>query len=657
MLSALLANPPAEGGRNEWLSRVAGHYAKQYRDKRDLYDFHMAEANIKLTPPLDDDEYSKTIESIWDTETAQHPEREASMDNGYLVGNKRILFCQAVQQDMDGSKLMILEPWADFDIEALGVAVSDIDERMYWVRIYWRSRTMDATLDAAILGDDNKLRRWLASRGPTFDQPYNAIPKTPPGVRLSRYLESQNPPQVNIVDTLGYHQDLDMFITHEGAITKDGPISKEDAGVVAAHQLVERGIAPYVYGFHGNWEEAQTVLREVLSFQDETAASVFGAWWAATLLRPQIKERTSLFPIFGVEATSESGKTNGFFDMMVALNGNTRGQLIPTRPVLRDYSSSNRNGIVWADDLDDLSNFEELLRASTSNGTASKMGVDNAGVNNTRIVSSILITGEALGMDSQKALMDRALILNVESPKGRRSTKGDYQQWDDVLALQADYPKSQGGLTILAGWYVQAALSMQEDTITAFKRAKRAGGTGRSAEKFAVLRAGAMLLDALCGHDGAWDGRGEHYMRVQEWLAGGQGATVGDKDNAFTMKVLPWAIRTFRDKNPEHYKMGRYQGVTTPIIVKENSFLDDDELEAPDALKWEVWFNIPNLAEAWRISHGGRIDKRTETEQALQQQSNALPGEKKRWVKKIDGRATAYRRLPDEYARLVLSRL
>src|SRR5690606_19989039 len=125
-----------------------------------------------------------------------------------------------------------------------------------------------------------------------------------------------------------------------------------------------------------------------------------------------------------------------------------------------DYASANHNGIVWADDLDDLTAYGEILRASTSNGTASKMDIDRSGITNTRIVSPIMISGEQLGMSTQKALNDRAVVLHVPSPTARRSLRDSSRpQWDDIVALTARFSGTQG-LAVLAGHYQQAALSV-----------------------------------------------------------------------------------------------------------------------------------------------------------------------------------------------------
>jgi hypothetical protein len=657
-LVELLTNPPAQGGRNDWLTRVAGHYAKQHRGDRDKFIASVTLANTLLNDPLDQFELEKTANSIWNTETANHPERAATEHTGYLTSQDGILYCQVVVKQ-DDMNVPALAPFADFDIEALGVAVDELDRRMYWVRLYWNGTTIDATLNAEVLGDDRAIRKWLAAMGLSADPPFNAMPRTSTGVRILRYLNSQKPPQVHIVDTLGWHDELDAFVTHDGLINVHGFKKKEDAGVVADPKLVERDVAPYVYGFNDTWVKAQAVLREVLTFQDETVTAVFGAWWAACLLKPQIQARTSLFPFFGVEAVSESGKTNGFFDLMVQLNGNTRGQIAPTRPVLRDYSSANRNGIVWADDLDSLEPYGELLRASTSNGTASKMDMDRSGIKNTQVVAPIFITGESLGMNQQKALLDRSVVLNVPSPKGRLSTRGDWPQWEDVLDLLAEYPEDRGGLSTLAGWYVQQALLVNDRVLEVLKRVKRKG-SGRQNDKLAVLRAGASLLDHLSGQENAFETLGEYATRVEGWIE--QQSTMGwlDKDNTLTTQILPWAIRTwgFAGSPLPGSDSGRFAGIDTPVFVRSLGNTEwDGTPTLSDEEQIEVWVAIPLLAQAWARDRNHKVEARTETEQALKQQADALTLDKgKTFALPGTRRKGWYRKLPKDYAEAVYNR-
>ncbi|AZS08026.1 DNA primase/polymerase/helicase [Arthrobacter phage GreenHearts] len=647
-LAGLLADPPSEGGRNDWFTRVCGFIAKKASRFND-YEIEVLGAANRMPNPLPVEELQKTLNSVWESEQAK-PDKVLHEGNGFLTGNKARLFCQISFKEGDET-VYAQAPYADFDIEARGVAVDETSRRLYWVRIYWGGKFYDTTLPGETLGNENGFKTWLAARGMSVDQPFMASPKTPPATRILRYLNSQHPPEVKIVTTLGYDEVMDGFVTHEGLITVDGKTSKEEAHIVADPSLVERDIAPYSYGMERDRAEAQRVLREILSFQDETATSVFGAWWAACFLKPQIQDRTALFPFFGVEAASESGKTNGFFDLMVELNGNTRGQIVPTRPVLRDYASANKNGIVWADDLDSLEAYGELLRASTSNGTASKMEADRNGIRNTKVVAPILVTGEALGFGTQKALIDRSVVLNITSPKGRRSKHDPEKlQWEDVQDLRSQYPKSQGGLSVLAGWYVQHALQNTKPALKALNEAAREI-PGRHGDKLAVLRAGARLLDSLLGHEDPWSGQGEHARRVDAW-AKANGQTL-DQDNALTMKILPWALRMFDypDK-PERIELGRFQSLITPVVIKGD--LESLGRQPLVGAEEKIYFSPTLLAEAWKREQGWKVDERTETVSALSQQTQALAAGHK--VLKVGGSTQRFRELPKEYFEAVLNR-
>lgn len=649
-LLGLKADPPTEGGRNDWLAKVCGHLAKAHHGKEDLYRSWVSDYAALLVPPLSPEEIEKTADSIWQKEHADHPERKLMAENGYLSGNRSKLFCQIARKEGD-IVVYDTEPYADFDIEAKGVAVDDTSRRVYWVRLYWKGKVIETTIPGEVMGSDQIFRAWLASRGLSVDPPFLAFPKTAPATRVLRYLNSQEPPEVSIVTTLGWDEKSGSFVTHEGVITGYGPQAKEVAGVVANPGLVERDVAPFVYGFQRNPEEASRVLAEVLTFQEEETASVFGAWWAAALLKPQIQQRMSIFPFFGIEAASESGKTNGFFDLMVALNGNTQGQVVPTKPVLRDLASANKSGIVWADDLNDLEPYGEMLRASTSNGTASKMDADRSGIKNTQIVAPILISGEALGFESQKALVDRSVVLQIESPKGRKSRHGDYPQWDDIVKLKLEYPASGGGLSGLSGWYVQHAMANESRVLQALRGMARKA-TGRHGDKLAVLMAGAMLLDSLVGHPGAWEGEGEHYRRVAGWCS--QREQVLDQDNALTIKILPWALRMWDyPDEPTITEHGKFAGIRTPAYIVGDPE-SNETLDGGGGVT--VFFHPKLLAEAWAREVGSRVDARTETSVALTQQANALGKATARANRKTAGIQIAYRGLPTEYVRVVLDR-
>lgn len=669
LLSRLLAQPPGgEGsGRNDWLARVAGHYAKTYHNQRDLYDTHCEAANRSMGQPLDKDEFEKTIDSIWRGEHERNDHRAIDAACGFLLSGGTEMHCQVVVRRGEEKSYEFVE-YADFDLVAKGVMIDDAGRRTYWAQVVRRKRNgsgdverFDIVLRAEILGDERAFRRFLASYACTILPPENMFPKSgSPALRVQRYLEAQQPPVVEITPALGHHPNAIAegrggYVTHDGAITAEGPVPVTEVAVRADPRLKAGGTAPHEYGFDGNPVIARQILKEVLSFHDETVCSVFGAWWAACLLKPQIQERTSLFPFMAIEAPSESGKTNGYFSMMLQLNGNTRGETQPTKAALRDMAASHRNGAVWIDDLDDPAYLMELLRAATSGGSLTKMGEDRESVKNTQIVSPIVISGEALGLGTQKALVDRAITLKAPSPTARRSLHDPSRpQWDDVLAVREAYPD---GLHALAGWYVQDALGVVAETLQAVREG-RTGGSGRASDKVAVLRAGARLLDYLLRHDGAWEGRGEHARRVEQWLVGhlvdSEGVPITSNENALTLELIPWALRKWGfPEKPQ--AADKPEQLDYPVFIKNfNPEAIDQQLLTTDVV---IGVNVDLLAEAWEQEKRGRNEKRTTTGAALRDQAMALGFKSKRQRLANGGnRLLYYFRIDGELAGIIAQR-
>lgn len=669
MLSRLLSSPPTgEGsGRNDWLARVAGHYAKTHHNERDLYETQCKVANQMMGEPLDIKEFRKTVDSIWRGEHERNQHRAIDASCGYLTGNGTKMMCQVVVKNGDDRAYDFVE-YADFDLKAKGVMVDDGGRRTYWAEIVRTSNldpskieTVDVVIRAEVFGDDRSFRKFLAAYDATIVPPDNMWPKAgSAGQRVQRYLRSQQPPVVEITPALGYHPhtiapDVGAFVTHDGAITASGPVGIESVAVRADPRLKTGGTAPHAYGFEDNEVIARDILEEVLTFHDDAVTTVFGSWWAACLLKPQIERNTSLFPFMAIEAPSESGKTNGFFQMLMQMNGDTRGETQPTKAALRDMAAAHRNGITWVDDLDDPAYLMELLRAATSGGTLSKMGEDRESVKNTQIVSPIVISGEALGLGTQKALIDRAILLKAPSPTERRSLRDPSRaQWDDVLEVRRRYPD---GLHALAGWYVQDALTAVDETLAAL-RVGRAGGSGRASEKVAVLRAGSRLLDYLLRHDGAWEGRGEHAVRLESWLSehltDEDGVAIVSNENALTLELVPWALRTW--SFPEKPHAGQVGELDYPVFIKGY----DPKVEGTelwDTQKIEIGVNVAALAEAWKQSNHGRIEQRTTTEAALRDQAMAMGFKSKRVrLQGGDNRLAYYFKVEGDVARSIVRR-
>lgn len=622
MLTQLLTDP-GKGGYNNWFTRVCGHYAKEYSTRRDAYEYHCWEAYNKLPgEPHPKKDAEKTLESVWAAEQAKVESHLPGPDNGYLQSGGTTILTLCRYKDGDEVRLEV-EEWADFDLVAHGV-VEDADAaRTYDVSVR-RDRQKDerrGLLPARVLADSRQLNAWLAEFGVTIAPPDAQHPRGPAStVRLQRYLEAQKPPHFQVVEHLGWHSD--GFVVHEGVIRRDGLHPHADR---RPHPRLSNW-APYHYGFRPV-EETRAVLRELLTFHDETVTSVFGAWWAACLLKPQIHRVASQFPFMALEAPSESGKTTGFFAMMLSLAGNTQGNVNPTRAALRDYMSAHQSGIVWIDDLDDTTHLMELLRQATGEGSVAKKGEDRDVNQSVQLVAPISISGEALSLSGQKALVDRAVQLQVGSPTSRKSLNDPrVPQWHDIVRFKERYPD----LTEFSGTIVQMALA-HEAMVEGIPALAPPQG-GRFGDKIAILRFGAGLLAALTGDE-------EHIDRVEAWC--GRAEDVGS-ENALTLKVLPTALRQTGWLSRPRPGDGRWP--FTPVVVDENDI---------------VWFSVGALGTWWDSFRNGRVELRTESPEALEQQARALglPAERKRIQLFQDkNQKPHFWALPAELSRMVIDR-
>jgi hypothetical protein len=630
-----------------WLTQTLGHIAKHIRFK-DAYEELSVLVNRHMDDPLDDDELEKTRRSIWEAEDAKvkadrhgaPPEwweddewrnRVASPaeENGFLVsgGNTVMIQCK---DPTNGERHLL--PWLNADIKVLGMTQSPSGDRWYEVEV---RRAQDGksvidTLPAKDASSELALESWLAKHGCSVMYPDNVFPKRgSTTVRLKRYLEAQDPPEFTSVPTLGWHDESEAFVTHEGIIRADGAHGYEE---VRPDRRVA-GWAPYRYGV-GDESAARAALRTILEFHHEETVAVFGAWWAAAFLKPQILQQVSQFPFMAIEAPSESGKTRGFFDLILKLSGYQGGHGHATTAATRDALSANRSGIVWVDDRDELGPIEELLRQATVEGSLTKKGEGNHEQVIAVLRGALLVSGEGLGLDAQKALMDRCVLLHVSSPIHRMSLQDpDRPQWDDIV----DFQKANPQLSDHAGTLVKLSLAH-----TATMRVKDLRvGAGRFADKNAVLRFGARLLVDLAGTDDyAWI-----VDTVDKWV---EEAPDAGSENALTLRHIPWALRQYRQTRPIGPDPQR-NWPPTPV------FKDDQGI---------VWFSPAHLAD-WLRRQGGSQSIRLDTASALEQQARqmGLGGPKGdraaprcQWkFNTNDGRAT-YWRCPEELSQRITER-
>jgi hypothetical protein len=305
-----------------------------------------------------------------------------------------------------------------------------------------------------------------------------------------------------------------------------------------------------------------------------------------------------------------------------------------TKAALRDYLSAHRNGIVWLDDLDNLEHYWELMRGATVGGSVAKKALNQSDQVNVQLHAAMAVSGEALGLRSQKALADRSVHLEVASPVGRHSLRGDYVQWQDIVELKNRYPD----LTDYSGTLVLKAIRTIEH-IPAKALVMRAG-SGRTADKLTIVKVGAWVLRQLMGPGSEWVDR-----HVDTWIAE-QLAAYSKDDNALTLHVLPACLsRTGSKTKPEGPDPTRKQ-VATPAFVSEDY----------------VWFSPTLLAQWWSDLHYGRTETRTASEEALTQQARAIgaggrKGIDRRYWKYVTGGGGAnYWRLPEALSLTVIER-
>lgn len=639
LLTQLLANPPQEGSRNEWLTRVCGHYAKMLRKQPDIYFQLVSDANDKLPEPLDPEEWRKTADSIWNTESSGHPERtlidSLKEESGFLISGDYSLITAGLEGPKDATEAVAIE-YADFDLKLQGKIRNPVDDSLvYDLRLLRKRDRSELSIDlsGAEFGDPRKLKSRLASYGVSVAGSERLVHRTPDwSTRLLRYVDSQVAPEMTMAPYLGWNPDEGGYLTAEGVITADGP--KQYTAVRPDPKLKRTGAATQRYGTAGDIATATDVLQRVCTYHDEETVAMFGAWWAANWAKHIIRRHVTMFPVMAIEAASGAGKTTGFFSMMVDLSGSTTGEGHFTYPTLRNALSANYNGIVWVDDLDDPTTVHEMIRVLTANGILSKMDSMGESTLQFQLVGSLVLSGESLEIKDQKALVERCVILEPGMPTGRKSRmpgREGKSQWIDVLELQ-DELRQHGGGHELAGHYASAVLGATEAIDGACGELREKVPSGREGERHLALLVGARILDYLLNSDSdpatiakIWAGEGEQSKRVSELLAPKAKMDLSDTDNfnrfdelhqsmfvgdnALTMKIIPAALAA-HSRSDDQYR-------NTPV------FQEGD----PDGDDYVIWFNTAKLAKWWSDENNGRISVRTESKNGLQAQSNQIRGE------------------------------
>jgi hypothetical protein len=626
LLSELIMMAPDDPKRgNSWLAALAGHYAKQYRDKKDLYLAHCTVMNMMSTDPIEQADFTKTTESIWNTEQAKQILASGGEHGGWLISDgDHLLVEMRPKPDADGPEPP--DSFANFDIKAVGlISTPGKHGRSYDVVITRQSdgEQFPEVLDADTLVDFRKLTGWLAGvAGVSFAQPTRAMGDMQPTIRLMRYLESHKAPRSELVGQIGFQPDHHVFLTPVGRIEAGVNGMQPFAGVRPRPDLpgFDRYDPPFKYGFaEGGFSEVRDVIREVLTFHDETALTVLFSWALMSLLKSEIrlKGNAAVFPIFTIEAISGSGKTSGAIKMIGELIGYDLGDIQPTAADLRDKLAAFRSGFVHFDDPDDLDKFRELLRLIPMESTKTKRQ-DAEHSMSAKLTGGLLITGEGLGLTNQKALMDRTVSVALPSTKGQKS-------YDHVKELWQRY---SGSLTAVAGTLVAEVLRLTDEIPGLVKALKPT--TGRVGDSYGIVRAGSRVLDWLLAESDAdraeaLSGKGHAAAVTDAWAVASIAALPADTDDLLTLQILPWAVRTFSDPD-EFGEMAKYKGQRFPLYPAKirNDAEDDARTKTPYPAGPVIYFNAATLAEAWTAKEGKGDETRLASAEAITRQAKAL---------------------------------
>jgi hypothetical protein len=412
---------------------------------------------------------------------------------------------------------------------------------------------------------------------------------------------SQKPDDRRVIGYLGWDDLAQGFVTYEGVITAD--TIRKNAPVRASNDLRKHKLVDHHYGFDRGEAAARAALNEVLTFHDEMFVSVHASWMAACVMKGQILNRAGMFPIFLAQAASESGKTQGYTEMIRQLFGDLpKKGGTGSRAAVRDALTAHRGSPVYLDDPDDVDEIKEMMRQVPVEGNLDKKGDDKNTTVRSTMRAPLWVSMEGSSLLADKAMNDRIVSMNLPNPRDRMSFRIPGQrQFEDIMDFRNQHDEQ--GLTVYAGSVVQMILKAGQRRLSELKDLRTS--SGRHGDKLAIVRLGALILSDVTGDD-------SHTRRVDAWAS--EQVDRGD-ENALTMELLPaalqfWGVvqKPFRAPSPPYY------GLPSPVVV----------LPSSDGNKSALWVEIPTLASWWEKHKGGKISERTHTKEALLDQARRL---------------------------------
>lgn len=583
-----------------------GAWLARYMPDKESYGALMDVVNQSLADPLSDAAMGKKF-WVWDK---HHSDIAQAIEEapGWLKEVNDVYYSAVGVAD----KLETV-PVSNFRIEVRGLIKFD-EEQLWIVDLHKSDGTVQKglRLSSNVTASSSALKRWLHGHGCAF-LPHTADRRGDLGSRLLMSLLAQDYTELVATDHYGWHPEVSAFVVPGGQITEHGFV--EATKVYPDDSL--RVQFPANYGMCSR-TEALNVLREVLTFQDETATAVMGSWLMMLILRGQWQ---GLMPALSVIAHSESGKTT-YLRMLCQLAGSPQKGGRMTVPTVRDAFRGNMNGVVWLDDIKIRDDLQELLRVAITGGDYTLKGVGtNVETKRVPLRSALIVSGEAVDFARQKANRDRFIDVDFPNPTGRRSQYDPQKsQWVDIQSLLARY---EGDLSAVAGGLVQAVLPLANRLGRLSELLEHSTRAGQSQ---AVILMGAEILSELLDDP-------SYLERVQDWASArdvsANAASVG------ILQIIPTIWRS--------------HGQPVSFLHHPPVFRD------PDTQLFHV--HVTTTSEEWARSYArGERDRELSSEEALARELSAC-GATKGTQHKWEGRRIRYREIPLQYSKMIYERV
>lgn len=591
---------------DEAMAKVAGYIARYVPDI-DMYKAILNALNEGLSEPLDTNALEKKT-GIWTKHQVIKVEEKASKaaddeGRGWLFEMGGTGYHTPVEKK-DTVDYM---DWSDFRVSAKGLVIQP--DSQTWIVDFHRSdgsTLHNQRLHSSTLASVGRLREWLLNRGMVLHA-HQADKRTHHGVRLAKYMQSQEPPVLQSRDYYGWCPETEAFLMPEGEATHEGMRSYTQ--VYPEDRLLTD--APTLWRFDADLEQARNWLGRLLKLQDEAETVKIGAWLMMLLLRDQWAGR---LPGILVEASAGTGKTL-FFQLLSKLAGSTNDGEEMTMPTARDMLSGNSSGYVWLDDVEIKPDLEQLIRKAMTQGRVTKKDKDEAGKWYSRPIplrGSVVISGEGTDMFRQKAMRDR--FIDVLFKRNRSA--------DAEALVREDIGRGSGALLIAV---LGAAHLLPE------LESLREGVLERDQQAQTTLRMGARILDCVMGTEDKYS------TLIDNWHSGK--AIEDDKGQASECVLHVFPTMWNKLGNPTHPGHGNMAYSIWYDEVNRTFWVAGKKLA-------ESWNEQKNVSTRQRqLTSATNIRRELDACDATAAANKKIPG---------TDQTVSYRQLPERYSNMVV---